>query len=60
MIVDDEMLVRVGLRSTISWEEYGFTIVADAANGQEAIQKFTATDPGYPDYRYPYARNGRY
>lgn len=45
MIVDDEMLVRVGLRSTISWEEYGFTIVADAANGQEAIQKFAAADP---------------
>lgn len=45
MIVDDELLVRVGLRSTISWQKYGFTIVADAANGQEAIQKFNATDP---------------
>jgi two-component system response regulator YesN len=45
MIVDDELLVRIGLRSTISWQKYGFTIVADAANGQEAIQKFTATDP---------------
>lgn len=45
MIVDDELLVRVGLRSTISWQKYDFTIVADAANGQEAIKKFAATDP---------------
>ena len=45
MIVDDELLVRIGLRSTISWQKYGFTIVADAANGQEAISKFDTTDP---------------
>lgn len=45
MIVDDELLVRIGLRSTIAWQESGFTIVADAANGQQAMQKFAATDP---------------
>lgn len=45
MIVDDELLVRVGLRSTIPWQENGFTLVADAANGQEAISKFDTTDP---------------
>ncbi|HBK68174.1 MAG TPA: hypothetical protein DEB05_12780 [Firmicutes bacterium] len=45
MIVDDELLVRIGLRSTIAWQEYGFTIVADAANGQQALKKFAATDP---------------
>jgi len=45
MIVDDELLVRIGLRSTIAWQEYGFRIVADAANGQQAIKKFATTDP---------------
>jgi two-component system response regulator YesN len=45
MIVDDEILVRIGLRSTISWEEFGFTVIADAANGEQAIEKFAATDP---------------
>lgn len=45
MIVDDEILVRVGLRSTISWEEFGFAVVADAANGNQAIERFAAADP---------------
>jgi two-component system response regulator YesN len=45
MIVDDEILVRVGLRSTISWEEFGFTVAADAANGAQALEKFAVADP---------------
>ncbi|MGE5582224.1 MAG: response regulator, partial [Bacillota bacterium] len=45
MIVDDEILVRLGLRSTISWDEHGFFVVADAANGEQAIEKFAAADP---------------
>lgn len=45
MIVDDEILVRVGLRSTISWHEHGFVVVADAGSGEEAIEKFNHTDP---------------
>src|SRR5690554_6716822 len=34
-----------GRFSTIPWQENGFTLVADAANGQEAISKFDTTDP---------------
>lgn len=45
MIVDDEMLVRIGLRSTISWEEFGFAVTADAANGAQAIEKFEMANP---------------
>ncbi|HBF39300.1 MAG TPA: hypothetical protein DDW50_18515 [Firmicutes bacterium] len=45
MIVDDEILVRIGLRSTISWEQYGFTVAADAANATQAFEKFDAADP---------------
>jgi len=40
MIVDDEYLVRIGMRSTINWEENGFIIVGDAADGVEALQKY--------------------
>lgn len=43
LIVDDEYVIRIGLRSMISWEEHGFTIVAEANNGQvalELIQKY--------------------
>lgn len=34
-----------GRFSSGPWQENGFTLVADAANGQEAISKFDTTDP---------------
>ncbi len=37
MIVDDEFLVRVGMKSVIDWEYYGFEICAEAADGLEAL-----------------------
>lgn len=45
MVVDDEYLVRVGLRSILNWEEHGYTIVAEASNGQEALDKVEETKP---------------
>lgn len=41
IIVDDEMLVRVGLRTSINWEELGFVVEGEARNGIEAIDKFS-------------------
>lgn len=38
-IIDDEYLVRKGLRLTIPWESFGYTIIGEAANGLEALQK---------------------
>lgn len=38
LIVDDEMIFRDFLRSSISWEAYGFHIAAEARNGREALQ----------------------
>ncbi|GIO15536.1 AraC family transcriptional regulator [Cohnella xylanilytica] len=37
LIVDDELLMRIGLKSMIDWEERGFRIVGEAANGKEAL-----------------------
>lgn len=37
MIVDDEPLFRDFLVNFIPWEDYGFTIVAEAKNGVEAL-----------------------
>ena len=45
LIVDDELLVQVGLKSMINWEEHGLNVVADARNGQEALAAFERTDP---------------
>ncbi|WP_274652006.1 response regulator [Paenibacillus humicola] len=39
MIVDDEMIVRRGIRSSIDWEEHGIAIAAEARNGKEALEK---------------------
>lgn len=45
MIVDDEMLVRIGVKSLINWQELGFEIVAEASNGQSAYEKYVALRP---------------
>ncbi len=45
MIVDDEMLVRIGVKALIDWQELGFEIVAEAGNGQTAYEKYVAMKP---------------
>lgn len=45
MIVDDEVLVRIGIKSMTSWEQYGYTIVADASDGEEALKKIRQYEP---------------
>jgi two-component system response regulator YesN len=37
LIVDDEMLVRLSLKTLIPWLEHGFRIVGEAQNGLEAL-----------------------
>lgn len=37
LIVDDEMLIRQGIRHILNWEQYGFQIVGEAPNGKEAL-----------------------
>jgi len=38
LIVDDEVLVRIGIKSCIKWENSGFEIVGEAENGIEALE----------------------
>ena len=37
LLVDDEPIFRMGLRSGIAWEEEGCEIVGKAKNGEEAL-----------------------
>ena len=46
LIVDDEVLVRVGLKTTIDWEAIGFTVVAEASNGELGFEQYKKH---YPD-----------
>ena len=55
MIVEDEFLVRAGLKTSIRWEQEGFEIVAEAQNGEEALKLFEACRPAVivTDIRLP-------
>ncbi len=44
MIVDDEAAVREGMVNRVKWEELGFRIIAEAENGEEALEKAEALD----------------
>ncbi|MDR2407523.1 MAG: response regulator [Bacteroidales bacterium] len=45
MIVDDEYLVRIGLRTMVDWEQLGHNVVAEAQNSKEALALFDKADP---------------
>lgn len=45
LIVDDEFLVRLGLRSAISWEAHGFTLAGDARSAEEALALIPILEP---------------
>lgn len=38
LLVDDEKIARIGLRTTFDWERHGFTLVGEASNGQNAMK----------------------
>ncbi|GMQ64581.1 response regulator transcription factor [Vallitalea maricola] len=38
LIVDDEPIVRLGLKSLIKWEEHNISIEFEAANGKQALE----------------------
>jgi two-component system, response regulator YesN len=45
LIVDDEPLVRIGIKSAIDWEAQGVDIVGEAGDGEEALRMITETEP---------------
>jgi two-component system response regulator YesN len=45
LLVDDEVFARTGLRGLIPWNRLGFEIVAEAANGEEALHLIREEQP---------------
>lgn len=39
LVVDDELVVRVGIKSMIDWGSHGFEVVGEASDGEEALAK---------------------
>ncbi len=45
LVVDDEPIVRYGIRTSVAWEKYGVEWVGEAENGRTALQKAAQLQP---------------
>lgn len=45
LIVDDEFIMRQGIRHMMNWEEQGFQVVGEASNGKEALDLMETLKP---------------
>ena len=45
LIIDDELLLRNGIKYLCNWEENGFTIAGEASNGLEALHMIAEIQP---------------
>lgn len=45
LVVDDEILIRQGIIHYVDWENNGYHIVGEAANGEEAIKQIEQLEP---------------
>ncbi len=45
LIVDDESILRNGLKHLCNWEEEGFKLIGEAANGKEALEMIEDKEP---------------
>jgi len=45
LIVDDEILIRQGIKHYINWEQEGFRIIGEASNGEEALAVIREHEP---------------
>lgn len=45
LIVEDEMLVRIGVKNSIPWEELNMKVIADVPNGKLALEVYETEKP---------------
>jgi len=45
IIVDDEILVRIGIKSCVDWEKHGIELIGEAEDGLKAIEMIEALKP---------------
>jgi two-component system response regulator YesN len=51
LIAEDEMLVRMGIKSIVKWQELDMEVIGDVSNGEEALRYFADNIPveNHPD-----------
>lgn len=45
LIIDDEFIMRQGLKHMADWEKEGFRIVGEASNGREGLEMIPKVHP---------------
>ena len=45
LIIEDELLARLGMRSLVDWESLGILLLEDAADGREALVRIEKEKP---------------
>lgn len=45
MIVEDEMLVRLGIKNSIDWQKFNMEVIADVADGKTALDLYNKEKP---------------
>lgn len=45
LVADDESIIREGMKCLFDWEKMGYSIVDEAANGEQALQKIITLEP---------------
>lgn len=45
LVVEDEFIMRQGIKHMLDWEKEGFTIIGEATNGKEALEKIEELKP---------------
>ena len=45
LVVDDEAIIREGIKCLFDWEKIGYVIAGEAANGEQALQKILTLEP---------------
>lgn len=45
LIIEDELLARLGMRSLVDWESMGIVLLEDAADGREALDRIEKEKP---------------
>ena len=45
LIVDDEYIIRQGIKHLLDWEKHGFQVVGEADNGKQALEMIEKDPP---------------
>ena len=55
LIVDDEVMFRIGVKSCINWNEYGYELIGEAADGKQALEIIRGNKPDivFTDIKMP-------